>query len=400
MKPLSFMLIAGEASGDWLAAGLVRELKRQVVARSLDCTADAQPLRTALLPEFFGAGGPQMAAAGVELAVDLTRHSVIGITEVLKNLGAFRRLFRQLLALACERQPDVIIGIDYGGFNLRLARAIRRHTRRHHSEFTPWHPRLVQFVSPQVWASRPARAFTLAENHDLLLSIFPFERQWYSRRTPKLRVEFVGHPMIGRSAPPRATQPGSGHNPSVVFLPGSRRDEVRRHLPLIIRTHEIIRATVPGLNARMVFPDAALAEFARATPLPADLTLQVGELTSALATADLAITKSGTVTLECAAAGVPAVVFYKTSWLTYLIARQIISVKYLAMPNLLADAEVYPEFVQAAATPANLAAAALELLRDIPRRNAVRAQLNSIMKSLGGPGATGRAATAILQLLP
>ena len=175
------MLIAGEASGDLLAAELVSALREQIAGRQ---------------PVIFGAGGPKMAAAGVELAFDLTQHSVIGISDVLKNYFKFRRLFNQLLALAIERKPDVIIGVDFGGFNLRFGHAVKQYVRD--NPFSKWNPKIVQFVSPQVWASRPGRAKLLAADYDLLLSIFPFEKDWYARRAPKLRVEFVGHPMVGR----------------------------------------------------------------------------------------------------------------------------------------------------------------------------------------------------------
>ena len=147
-------------------------------------------------PQFFGAGGAKMAAAGVELAFDLTQHSVIGISDVLKNYFKFRRLFNQLLALAIERKPDVVIGVDFGGFNLRFGHAVKEYVRD--NPFSKWNPKIVQFVSPQVWASRPGRADLLAADYDLLLSIFPFEKDWYAQRVPKLRVEFVGHPMVGR----------------------------------------------------------------------------------------------------------------------------------------------------------------------------------------------------------
>ena len=139
-----------------------------------------------------------MAAAGVELAFDLTQHSVIGISDVLKKYFKFRRLFNQLLALAIERKPDVVIGVDYGGFNLRFGQAVKAYVRD--NPFSKWNPKIVQFVSPQVWASRPGRADKLARDYDLLLSIFPFEKDWYAKRVPQLRVEFVGHPMIGRFA--------------------------------------------------------------------------------------------------------------------------------------------------------------------------------------------------------
>jgi lipid-A-disaccharide synthase len=397
MKPLSIMLIAGDPSGDMLAAELVAALREKVVEQSEHVSADVQPLQTALAPRFFGAGGPRMAAAGVEQIFDLTQHSVIGFAEVLKNLGKFRRLFKQLLRVAIERQPDVIIGVDYGGFNLRFATAIKAHVRANRGAFKNWNPKIVQFVSPQVWASRAGRAYTLAENHDLLLSIFPFEKAWYEQRVPKLRVEFVGHPMVGRM---RSAECGvrNPDRPCVVLLPGSRADEVRRHLPIVAGVFELMRRELPQLSGKMILPNDRLAEATRASGLPAGLEIQVSGLTSALAQADLAITKSGTVTMECALHGVPAVVFYKTSWPTYFIGKQIVTVQYLAMPNLIADEAIYPEFVQDAATPENISRAALDLLRDEKRRAEVQGKLTGVIASLGKPGAANRAAAAIVSL--
>jgi len=394
------MLIAGEASGDQLAAELVGELRRQVVAGLQDETVDVQPLRTALSPRFFGAGGPRMAAAGVELAFDLTQHSVIGISDVFKNIVKFRRLFHQLRRLAIERQPDVIIGVDYGGFNLRFGKAIKDYVRRHRSAFTPWNPKLVQFVSPQVWASRPGRAYTLADNYDLLLSIFPFEKDWYARHVPKLRVEFVGHPMMGRMQNPKSKIQNSKSPPCVVLLPGSRADEVRRHLPVVAEAFQRLRRELPTLRGWMVLPNEQLAEATKRAGLPAGLEIRVGGLADTLADADLAITKSGTITMECALHGVPAVVFYKTSWPTYVIGKRIVTVKYIAMPNLLAGESVYPEFIQHEATPENLSHAALALLRAEARRGDVKAKLAKVIAGLGGPGAPARAAAAIVRLIP
>ena len=188
MNPKSFMLIAGEASGDTLAAELVSAL-----------LAASKRSEDGRVRQFFGAGGPEMAAARVELAFDLTQHSVIGIADAAKNYFKFRRLFNQLLALAIERKPDAIIGVDFGGFNLRFGHAIKQFVRD--NPFANWNPKIIQFVSPQVWASRPGRAHRLAADYDLVLSIFPFEKDWYARRVPKLRVEFVGHPMVGRFGP-------------------------------------------------------------------------------------------------------------------------------------------------------------------------------------------------------
>jgi lipid-A-disaccharide synthase len=162
----------------------------------------------------------------------------------------------------------------------------------------------------------------------------------------------------------------------------------------------LLQREFPKLTGCMVLPNERLRQLAQSFTLPAGVNLQTGGLSQALAGADLALAKSGTITLECAAFGVPAVVLYKASTLTYLIARPLITVKYLAMPNLLADASVYPEFFQHEATPENLAGEARELLRNESRRQTVKVQLAAIMESLGSPGAAHRAAAAILRLLP
>jgi lipid-A-disaccharide synthase len=392
VKPKTFMLIAGEASGDLLAAELVSAL-----------SAQSSILNPPSSPVFFGAGGPRMAAAGVELAFDMMQHSVIGISDVLKKYFKFRRLFNQLLKLAIERQPDVVIGVDYGGFNLRFGHAIKQYVRKNRSASTPWNPKIIQFVSPQVWASRPGRTNLLAADYDLLLSIFPFEKDWYAKRVPKLRVEFVGHPMVGRfsSVGTRcsASEDARQRVPTILLLPGSRESELQRHLPVMLGALKTIREKLPDIRTKMVLPDEALKQLAdKLSTLPSDTEIQIGNLPEALAQADVAIASTGTVTVECAFFGVPTVTLYKTSWLTYQIAKRIVTVKSLTMPNLLANEEVFPEFVQGAATPGNIAGAALELLQNEPRRIQIKKRLAEVVSSLGGPGANTRAATAILSL--
>jgi lipid-A-disaccharide synthase len=396
------MFIAGETSGDLLAAELVAALLA-ASQRSEDGRAPSSILDSLSSPQFFGAGGAKMAAAGVELAFDLTQHSVIGITDVLKNYFKFRRLFNQLLALAIERKPDVIIGIDFGGFNLRFGQAVKQYVRE--NPFSKWDPKIVQFVSPQVWASRPGRADKLARDYDLLLSIFPFEKAWYAQRVPKLRVEFVGHPMIGRFTnddlrfTSGLTEGASivNRKSQILLLPGSRKSELHRHLPVMLAAVKLIQEKLPAAKAKMVLPNPALVTLAKSLGAT-NLEIQIGELPWALAEADVALASTGTVTMECAFFGVPTVTLYKTSWLTYQIARRIVTVKSLTMPNLLAGETVYPEFIQSEATPENLSRAALELLQDEARRNQIKAQLGKIISSLGEPGAAGRAAATILSL--
>jgi lipid-A-disaccharide synthase len=373
------MIIAGEPSGDLLAAELVSSL----------CDA------TATKPMFFGAGGTKMSEAGVELTFDLTQHAVTGITDVLKSYFKFRRLFNQLLTMAIERKPDVVIGVDFGGFNLRFGHAVKEYVRKHPG--SGWNPKIVQLVSPQVWASRPGRANLLAADYDLLLSIFPFEKDWYARRVPKLRVEFVGHPMLDRLARPKSqdSKP-KATSPTILLLPGSRKSELQRHLPVLLPAIRLIREKLPDAKAKIVLPNERLAALAKS--LGVDFDIQLGNLPEALAQADVAIASTGTVTMECAFFGVPTVTLYKTSWLTFEIGKRIVTVKSLTMPNLMANEEVYPEFIQDTATAENIANAALDLLQDESRRQKIRVQLDKIIASLGEPGAASRAAAAIMSL--
>jgi len=350
-----------------------------------------------------------MAAQGVELALDLTRHSVIGFSDALKKYREFKGIFERLFALALERRPDAIICVDFSGFNRRFARAIQERVRRVHGSFNNWEPKIIQYVSPQVWASRPGRAFQLARDVDLLLSIFPFEREWYASRVPRLKVAFVGHPMVDRHGiVERGTRIAervsafalaSATVPNILLLPGSRAGELKRHLPVMVDAAKHINAARPA-HFHMVLPNDTLASLAE--PWKAqlhDLQLQIGGLARALAQADLAITKSGTITLECAFFGVPAVVFYKTSWPTYVAGRIAVNVRHLAMPNLLAGGEIYPEFIQHHATGENIARAALELLNNTARRDAMKTRLADVIQSLGEPGASERAAESVLNLL-
>jgi lipid-A-disaccharide synthase len=393
------MVIAGEASGDELAAELVQQLREQITDAGAAATTDYQPLHSSLEPRFFGAGGPRMAAAGVELAFDLTADSVTGLWEVIKRLPRFRRHFLELLALALRREPDAVICVDFGGFNLRFAHAIRNYVRRHSGWFHDWQPKIIQYVSPQVWASREGRAYQIARDHDLLLSMFPFEKDWYAQRVPQLQLEFVGHPMVERYG--RVDSLGrtpKEQAPTVLLLPGSRQSELSRHLPVMIRGLALMRASVPELGARMVLPSQALIQQAKQFGLPGFLDLQLGGLPEALEKTSVAIASTGTVTVECAYFGVPTVALYKTFWATYELGKRIATVKYMAMPNILANEEVFPEFIQNAATPENISGAALELLRDEARRARIRTRLAEVAKTLGTPGASKRAAGAIARL--
>jgi len=370
-----FMIIAGEASGDTLGAELVKAFRRIPGCESA---------------EFFGAGGPKLAAAGVELAFDLAAHAVVGIWEVLKNYGKFKSFFEHLLKLAIDRKPDAVILIDYPGFNLRFVKALRER-----SAGADWRPKIVYYVSPQIWAWHESRVHQIARDIDLMLAIFPFEKAWYAERVPSFRVEFIGHPLIDRYA---AQSFDNSEREEVLLLPGSRVRELKKHLPVMIDAiREMRRAE--SFKCRMVLPSESLRELA-ANLAPLDgVHVQVGALAEALSKARVAMASSGTVTMECAYFRVPTVVMYRTSWSTHALGRRFIKVKYLAMPNLLAGEQIYPEFIQDQATGPNLATAALDLMHDEKGRAVVQAKLDSVIGSLGEAGASDRAAMHVAELI-
>lgn len=389
------MIVAGEPSGDLLAAELVLALKDELAKVQSRFSPDLQPLETSLVPRFFGAGGPRMRDAGVELAFDMTEHAVIGL-DALKKYRRLRRHLRKLRRLAIAREPDAIICVDFSGFNLRLASAIKRYVRsRIKKRFNNWKPRMVQYVSPQVWASRPGRARRLERNIDLLLSILPFEKDWYALRAPGLRVEYVGHPVLDRYAKLPTKHVEAAGPPVVALLPGSRTGELRRHLPVLRdAAHQMARDR--SLEFHMPLPSEQLAEAARRLNWPTGTRIRVGGLADTLQQATIALASTGTVTMECAYFGVPTVAFYKTSLLTYEIGKRIITVGYLAMPNVLAGHEIFPELIQHNATGHNIASAALALMDEETRRAAIREKLGKIIASLGPPGVARRAARAII----
>ena len=374
MSVRRIMFMAGETSGDTLAAELLDALR-----------AEGGEV------EAFGAGGPKMKAAGVDLDLDLTEHAVVGIWEAISNYGKFKGFFDQLLDLAFERKPEAIICIDNPGFNLRFVRALRQR-----ADGTDWRPRIIYYISPQLWAWHSSRVHQIARDVDLLLSIFPFEKEWYAKRAPGLPVEFVGHPLCDRCPDLEFREPHELHDPPrLLLLPGSRAKEISRHLPTMAAA-----ARKLSVEPMIVFPNESLAAQARLiTPAVADWDLRIGGLHEALAEADVAIASSGTVTLECAWFRVPTVVLYKTSWITYLLGRLFVKIKHIAMPNVLAEREVFPEFIQRAATPQNLAREASRFLDDTSRRKTLRADLNQIAQTLGQKGAAPRAAKVVLRLL-
>ena len=386
--PKTIFLIAGETSGDTLGAELIKSILNQHNGKNI---------------EFIGTGGQKMKIAGLQQLFDLTEHAVVGFWEVLKNYFKFRKLFQQLINLAIKNEPDAIVLIDYPGFNLRFARAIRNHQRQGTGAFKKWQPKIIAFVSPQIWAWKENRLKQITSDFDLMLSIFPFEKSWYAKRAPNFNVEFVGHPLVDRFSIEKNKNHKTTSNPDlftdhpeVLLLPGSRQRELEKHLPVMLEAVKII-ATELKIKVRIVLPDKKMLSLAKhIVPTGTEIILQIGNLEESLNHAILTIASSGTVTMECAWFKVPTVVVYKTSLITYIIGKLLVKVPYVAMPNILAEEEIFPEFIQNEATPDNIAKASLRILQDSTERQKILTGLEHIGSQLGEPGATNRAAKSIL----
>ena len=318
-----------------------------------------------------------MQAAGMELLLDLTEHAVVGLVEVLRNYGKFRETFWDLVEEAEKRKPDAVVLVDFPGFNLRFAAQMKERGIK-----------VIYYISPQLWAWHASRAKQIERDVDLMLCIFPFEKDWYAKHAPKLRVEFVGHPFAERVG--ESTKSETRNPKLILLLPGSREREVAKIFP-------IIAGVVDRMPNDLEFIAAAVNEQSAAMMMSHPrIKVELGTAHELMQHATLAITASGTATMECAFYGCPMIVVYKVNWLTYLIGRMVVKVKWLGMPNVIAGREIVPEFIQHDAKPERIAAMAHDLLENDEKREVMQRELASIVASLGGAGASERAAKLIL----
>jgi lipid-A-disaccharide synthase len=381
--------VAGEVSADNHGASLMCCL------RELDPTL-----------QFIGRGGPQMQkVAGKQFKNWIGDAAVLGLWEVLRKYGYFREQFRQTTEEIVEAEPDAVLLIDYPGFNLRLARALRRQSRRQ---------KIIYYISPQVWAWNRGRIKRMARWIDLVLCIFPFEADLYNESG--LRALFVGHPMIERLQVRKADVE---RDPNLIgVFPGSRSREVRKILPVSIETARLLLRSKPTLHFEVAAASEELAQEMRKIlainpPLPSTrgegrvrgetsedaqvIQITVGRTADIMQRAWVGIVASGSATLEAAYFRMPFALVYKVAWPTYLAARLVVNVNYLGMPNLLAGREVVPEFIQHRAQPDAIANAVRPLIDDEKARNQMISQFDVVIPKLGGSGASEKAARAIIE---
>jgi lipid-A-disaccharide synthase len=376
------LLSCGEPSGDLYAGALTRELR-------------------ALAPglEIAGLGGPQFAAAGGRLLADYRGLAVTGLTEAIAKVPQSLRTIRTLVASARVDRPDALVVIDFPDFNFRLARRIKKLG-------VP----VVYYISPQIWAWRSGRLNTIREIADQVLVIFPFEEAIYQQGG--VPVRFVGHPLIDlvRPSVPRAqflTSHGlSTVAPTMAVLPGSRPNEVRRILPDLVSAARLVRDRLPDVQVVIArapnLDDGLFAVAGQLTHAGNGRSTRVavveGDTDGVLASVDVALTASGTATVQTALHDTPMVVVYRLSPLTYRLGRPLVKVNTFAMVNLIAGERVVPELIQDAFTPEAVAAEAVSLLTDPARAARMREALARVRSKLGGSGASRRAAEAILQV--
>src|SRR6266581_582212 len=374
MKSMTIYFVAGEVSADNHGAALMRALR--VLGPEL---------------KFIGRGGPQMQqVAAAQFKNWIGDAAVLGLWVVLRKYGYFREQFRQTLNEIQESKPDAVVLIDYPGFNLRLARALRRQSQRH---------KTIYYVSPQVWAWNRGRIKRMAHFIDLVLCIFPFETALYG--ASGLRAVFVGHPMIERLE----TQKIDNRRDSnlIGLFPGSRSREVRKIFPVMIETARRLLQFNPTLRFQVAAASEELAremsEMLRAKQLADGQTIEiaVGQTAAIMQRVFLGIVASGSATLEAAYFRMPFVLIYKVAWPTYVAARLVVNVDYLGMPNLLANKQVVPEFIQQQAKPGAIAKAAQPLMENARTRERMISEFDAIVSKLGGSGASERAARAILK---
>lgn len=369
------LISAGEASGDIHAAAVTRELKK-----------------IAPETEVFGMGGDCLREAGGEVLFDIKEHGVMGFAEIICKLPALFKLKNAFAKVMEERSPDCLVVVDYPGFNMRLAKLAK-------SMGIP----VVSYISPSAWAWHKSRAKSVAQIVNKVAAIFPFEYEVY--KAAGADTEFVGHPLVD-IVKPHLTQAAAWEKAGkqvgrdlILLLPGSRLMEIQKMLPTMLQAAKLILEKRPDTDFTMprakTIPLEMLENMVKAAGVPVKII--EGDNYDVMFSADLALATSGTVTLEAALCGLGSVIVYKTSPITAFIARRVINIPDIGLPNIVAGRNILPELLQEDFTPERLQQEALKLLE--PERNAqMKKDLAYVKERLGASGAVHRVAELVLRI--
>lgn len=368
------MISVGEASGDLHGASIATELKK---------------IRPNV--KLFGMGGKAMRKAGVELSHDFADLDVMGFVEVIKNLPRFFRLRDELVEIMKKEKPDVLLIIDYADFNIRLAKCAKKLG-------IP----ILSYIPPSAWAWRKGRAKSVAKLVNKIASIFPFEAEIY--RNAGAEVTFVGHPLLDIVKPNMSKEESyrffvaDPEKPIILLLPGSRKQEITSLLPIMLESAEKILQENP--NCQFFLPVASTISREMLQSILNNYKVQV-HLTSEniydlMNIADTAIAASGTVTLEAAILGLPVVVVYKMSAVTYFIGRLLVKIPHISLPNIVMEERMIPELLQNEVTAENITKEAMRLIKTHPHAEEVHKKLLIMKEKLGCEGAVKRVAEEVL----
>jgi lipid-A-disaccharide synthase len=373
------MIIAGEASGDMHAARLVRST----------LAVDSQI-------HFFGIGGNEMRKAGVEILVDASEMAVVGLIEVLKHYRRLSGVLHRMRDILRREPPDLLILVDYPGFNLRLAKSAKQAGVR-----------VLYYISPQVWAWRQKRVHEIRDCVDMMAVVFPFEVEFY--REYNVPVTYVGHPLIQELNESAIREPSHnefGLNPDkpvVGLFPGSRKSELKRLLPVVLASADLIRHHRP--DTQFVLPVAStlsyedLLDHGASKKQLSDICVVSGKSQRVIPLCTLIITASGTVTLEIALRQIPMVIIYKVAFLTFEIVKRLIKIKYIGLCNIIVDKKLVPELIQHDATPEKIYAEVKSILDDSAHAKALHDNLADVRQHLPPPSPGNEIETVVIEML-
>ncbi len=376
-NPMTIMFSAGESSGEQHAANMFLELKVH-------------------LPDVrgIGMGGSKMRQAGIDVRVDSSAIGVIGLVEVLRHYREIRRALADMKRLLEAEKPDLLVCVDYKEFNLKLAQFAKKQGIR-----------VLFYVSPQVWAWRPDRVVTYGRAIDMMAVIFPFETAYYEAEN--IPVCYVGHPSVDKVRPLRSRQEDMRHfslddaRPVVGILPGSRMNEIKRMLPVMLAAAEKLAADVPGIQFLLAQADSVGDDVLQSylSESPVSVTVAKGQPYDAVQCCDAVMTTSGTATLEIALLTVPMVIAYRLSPLTYWLGRLLVKVPHIGLPNIVAGKGIVRELIQHEVTAESLAGEIERLLTDQTYRQTMVEQLQAVRDKLGEGGGSGKMAELALKML-
>jgi lipid-A-disaccharide synthase len=376
-KPLTLAFSAGESSGDQHAAEMFLELKRQ------------RPRIRGI-----GMGGPQMRLAGIDIRFDSSTIAVIGVVEVIKHYAEICRAFKVMKRLLLAERPDLLVCVDYKEFNFKLARFAKKNAIK-----------VLFYVSPQVWAWRAGRVKKFGAAIDMMAVIFPFEVPFYeAERVP---VRYVGHPSVDKVRPQLSKIDNfrimglNNTNPIVGILPGSRRNEIERMLPVMLVAAHKLQKSFPGIHFLLAqadsIPDALIAEHLKSVHLM--ITVIKKKPYDVIQCCDAIMTTSGTASLEIALLGVPMVIAYKLSPLTYWLGRMLVKIPFIGLPNIILGKLAVKELIQHEASSGNLATEIERILKDKSYAKQIRQDLLQVKRQLGEGGGSKNMALLALGML-